>query len=398
MAEVVVEDQGADPQRRRGLRRHGDGDHGRPLVVEVVRHVERRVAQVLGLPRQVAPGSGGCGARTPAGRSGRRPWAGDPTALTCCGDEPRCDLLLERRVLAEVPRRAAARLARRRRVEEGRGAAGHGAAARLRRRGALPDGGAGRGGQRRGVPPAGRRLRRVLRRLHRRLHPGQAQDHPADGGGAHLRRRRAGGEGRAASPGSSPSRARPTPSGSATSSCSPSAATWSTTRPSRPRRARPTPSAWWPPTSSRRRPSTCCGPSPRAGSPTCRRCTCGTSSSSRRRARASATSASRRRSTAPCASWPPAASTWGPRKGLHQVDFFTSHEALILPYEECLTRVDSLTGDWYDCSAHMVWVGDRTRQLDGAHVEFVAGISNPVGVQGRARAAPPTRWWRCASG
>ena len=78
----------------------------------------------------------------------------------------------------------------------------------------------------------------------------------------------------------------------------------------------------------------------------------------------------------------------GAEQGLHQVDFFTSHEALILPYEECLTRVDSLTGDWYDCSAHMVWVGDRTRQLDGAHVEFVAGINNPVGVQGRARLLP----------
>ena len=65
-------------------------------------------------------------------------------------------------------------------------------------------------------------------------------------------------------------------------------------------------------------------------------------------------------------------------EGLHQVDFFTSHEALILPYEECLTRVDSLTGDWYDCSAHMVWIGDRTRQLDGAHVEFFRGIRNPI--------------------
>jgi 3-deoxy-7-phosphoheptulonate synthase len=66
-------------------------------------------------------------------------------------------------------------------------------------------------------------------------------------------------------------------------------------------------------------------------------------------------------------------------EGLHEVDFFTSHEALILPYEECLTRVDSLTGDWYDCSAHMVWLGDRTRRLDGAHVEFLRGICNPVG-------------------
>ncbi len=64
---------------------------------------------------------------------------------------------------------------------------------------------------------------------------------------------------------------------------------------------------------------------------------------------------------------------------LHQVDFYTSHEALILGYEEALTRQDSLTGDWYDCSAHMVWVGERTRRLDGAHVEFLRGIHNPVG-------------------
>jgi 3-deoxy-7-phosphoheptulonate synthase len=71
----------------------------------------------------------------------------------------------------------------------------------------------------------------------------------------------------------------------------------------------------------------------------------------------------------------------GAEEGLHEVDFWTCHEALILPYEECLTRMDSLTGDWYDCSAHMVWVGDRTRQLDGAHVEFASGINNPVGVK-----------------
>lgn len=64
---------------------------------------------------------------------------------------------------------------------------------------------------------------------------------------------------------------------------------------------------------------------------------------------------------------------------LHQVDFWTSHEALILDYEEALTRRDSLTGDWYDCSAHMLWVGERTRQLDGAHCEFLSGIHNPVG-------------------
>ncbi len=64
---------------------------------------------------------------------------------------------------------------------------------------------------------------------------------------------------------------------------------------------------------------------------------------------------------------------------LHQVDFWTSHEALILDYEEALTRRDSLTGEFYDCSAHMLWVGERTRQLDGAHCEFLSGIRNPVG-------------------
>ncbi len=64
---------------------------------------------------------------------------------------------------------------------------------------------------------------------------------------------------------------------------------------------------------------------------------------------------------------------------LHEVDFYTSHEALILGYEEALTRKDSLTGDYYDCSAHLVWIGERTRGLEDAHMEFTRGISNPVG-------------------
>ena len=64
---------------------------------------------------------------------------------------------------------------------------------------------------------------------------------------------------------------------------------------------------------------------------------------------------------------------------LHQVDIYTSHEALILGYEEALTRQDPLTGDWYDCSAHMLWIGERTRQLDGAHIEFLRGVANPIG-------------------
>jgi len=66
---------------------------------------------------------------------------------------------------------------------------------------------------------------------------------------------------------------------------------------------------------------------------------------------------------------------------LASTDFFTSHEALLLGYEQALTRVDSTTGDWYDCSAHMLWIGDRTRQIDGAHVAFLRGVGNPIGVK-----------------
>ena len=78
----------------------------------------------------------------------------------------------------------------------------------------------------------------------------------------------------------------------------------------------------------------------------------------------------------------------GDEKDLHQVDFWTSHEALILGYEEALTRSDSLSGDWYDCSAHLLWVGERTRQLDGAHVEFLSGIANPVAAKIGPTATP----------
>lgn len=66
---------------------------------------------------------------------------------------------------------------------------------------------------------------------------------------------------------------------------------------------------------------------------------------------------------------------------IRETEFYTSHEALLLHYEEALTRRDSLTGDWYDCSAHMLWIGDRTRQLDGAHVEFLRGVKNPIGLK-----------------
>ncbi|MGX7952230.1 class II 3-deoxy-7-phosphoheptulonate synthase [Tsuneonella sp. HG249] len=66
---------------------------------------------------------------------------------------------------------------------------------------------------------------------------------------------------------------------------------------------------------------------------------------------------------------------------LERTTFYTSHEALLLPYEQALTRRDSLTGDWYDCSAHMIWIGDRTRFPGSAHVEFCRGVGNPLGMK-----------------
>jgi len=66
---------------------------------------------------------------------------------------------------------------------------------------------------------------------------------------------------------------------------------------------------------------------------------------------------------------------------LKTVNFWTSHEALLLPFEESMTRIDSTTGEYHDTSAHFVWIGDRTRQLDGGHVEFCRGIENPIGIK-----------------
>ncbi len=66
---------------------------------------------------------------------------------------------------------------------------------------------------------------------------------------------------------------------------------------------------------------------------------------------------------------------------INETILYTSHEALLLNYEEALTREDSLTGDWYDCSAHMLWIGDRTRDVNDAHVEFLRGVKNPIGVK-----------------
>lgn len=66
---------------------------------------------------------------------------------------------------------------------------------------------------------------------------------------------------------------------------------------------------------------------------------------------------------------------------IRETEFYTSHEALLLPYEQSLTRIDSTNGQWVDCSAHMLWIGYRTAQPDGAHVEFLSGISNPLGLK-----------------
>ena len=73
---------------------------------------------------------------------------------------------------------------------------------------------------------------------------------------------------------------------------------------------------------------------------------------------------------------------------LHQTDIWASHEALLLDFEQALTRRDSLTGDWYDCSAHFLWVGERTRDPRGAHVQFLAGVHNPVGAKLGPAATP----------
>jgi 3-deoxy-7-phosphoheptulonate synthase len=73
---------------------------------------------------------------------------------------------------------------------------------------------------------------------------------------------------------------------------------------------------------------------------------------------------------------------------LHEVDLYTSHEALILGYEEALTRTDAVSGGWYDASAHLLWIGERTRQLDGAHVHYLAGVENPIGVKLGPTATP----------
>src|SRR4029434_1804752 len=73
---------------------------------------------------------------------------------------------------------------------------------------------------------------------------------------------------------------------------------------------------------------------------------------------------------------------------LHEVDIWRCHEALLLDYEEPLVRKDSTTGDWYACSAHFLWAGERTRQLEGAQLEFLSGVHNPIGAKVGPEATP----------
>jgi len=74
---------------------------------------------------------------------------------------------------------------------------------------------------------------------------------------------------------------------------------------------------------------------------------------------------------------------------MRETEFYVSHECLLLEYEQALTRQDSTTGLWYDCSGHFLWCGERTRQLDAAHVEFLRGVGNPIGVK-VSDAMPPS--------
>ena len=222
------------------------------------------------------------------------------------------------------------------------------------------------------------RLRRVVPRPLGAAHPRQPQDHAADGDGAHVRRRaagrQAGARGRtvrqAALQRHGGRRRRgaalvPRPHGQR--------------RRPRGRGARaPTRRACCRRTTSRPRGSTSCAPSPRAASPTSRQVHLwnqefvARSAEGRRYERIARGIDDALRFMAACGI------DLEREHQLHEVDLYTSHEGLVLPYEESLSRRDSITGDWYDCSAHLLWIGERTRDPDHAHVEFFSGVQNPL--------------------
>ena len=238
----------------------------------------------------------------------------------------------------------------------------------------------GRG--RRGFPAARRRLRRKLCRARRQQYPRLLPPLSADGGGADLCRGLPGGE----------SRPHRRPIRQAAHLADRKARRRRTAGLSRrhhqrhrihaPRRARPIRAGNWRPIGSRRRRSICCAPSPPAATPICRMringcCRFVKDSPQSKRYQDLPTVILPRRSTscAPAASIPKCI-----RKCARPISY-TSHEALLLGYEQAFTRVDSTTGDWYCTSGHMVWIGDRTRQPDHAHVEYCRGIKNPLGLK-----------------
>ncbi len=176
-----------------------------------------------------------------------------------------------------------------------------------------------------------------------------------------------------------------TPRFARASSCRRTAAMLSTASSSPRPAAVPTLRDWCRSTTRRRRRSTSAGPSCRAGSPTCGRCTRGT--------RTSSVPARSVRSTSGLSGDIERALNFMKAIGaeseeLHRVGFHSSHEALILEYEHALTRIDSRTQSPYDVSGHFLWIGERTRQLDGPHVELMAAVRNPIGVKLGPTATP----------
>ncbi len=172
----------------------------------------------------------------------------------------------------------------------------------------------------------------------------------------------------------------------------PTAATRSTTWCVRRRRVAPIRSGWCVPTTPQRSPSTWCAVSLPGASPTCVGCTRGTPTSYDAVRRASATRRWRPTSTARSRSCRRVASTSDRIDSTHGVELFSSHEALLLDYEE---RAYPYRRAYRDrrttCPGHLLWVGERTRQLDGAHVAFAASIANPVAVKLGPTRRPRTR-------
>ena len=292
------------------------------------------------------------------------------------GPEP-----LESRELEAKADRAGAGLSRRGGAEGGRASARRLSPAGVRRRGAQAQARARQGDGRRGVPAAGRRLRRELRRAFGRQHPRLLPRLPADGGGDDLRRGLADHQGRARRRAIRQAALVTTTRRSAASRCPPTAATSSTTSSSRPKRARPIRAGRSRPIASRRRRSTCCAPSPPAATPTSKTRIAGCSASSRTARSRSAIRKSPTASPRRSASCARSASTPRPIRNCAPPTSTPRTRRCCSATKQAMTRLDSTSGDYYATSGHMLWIGDRTRQLGGAHVEYCRGIRNPIGLK-----------------